>query len=107
MISSESDASWYKRDGDHKGGKAKTDLYWAHKATIAVMTGPKTDENQPSLIIGMTLDRSGKRIGQNTVAALTHIINDPTLPKDRFISNSSYSPHAAAENLALPLRAAG
>lgn len=108
-VSSEPDAGWYVREGEHRGDEKSGDptLTWAYEATVATMTFPATDDGMPSLIVGMSLDKPGHNIGIRAVDALTHIIKDETLPRGFFIGDRAYLPNSKPENLALPLRRAG
>lgn len=108
-VSSEPDAGWYVREGDHKGSEDSdpSKLMWAYEATLATMTFPATDDEMPSLIVGIALDKPGCNIAERAVDALTHIINDDTLPKGHFIGDRAYLPGSKAEKLAMPLRRAG
>ncbi|MHC2850522.1 hypothetical protein ACUXOC_001995 [Corynebacterium mucifaciens] len=108
-VSSEPDAGWYVREGDHNGSQ-EDDPYktmWAYEATLAVMTFGKTDDEMPSLLLGMALDKPGHNIGTRAQDALSHIIDDPDLPKGYFIGDRAYLPNSKPENLAIPLRLAG
>lgn len=57
--SSDPDAGWYIREGDHNGDKAKSapkKMYWAYEATIVTQTFPARQDNLPQLIVGMAMD---------------------------------------------------
>ncbi|AIL96477.1 hypothetical protein [Corynebacterium ureicelerivorans] len=108
-VSSEPDAGWYVREGNHDGSQ-EDDPYktmWAYEATLAVMTFSKTDDEMPSLLLGMALDKPGHNIGKRAQDALSHIINDSEMPKGYFIGDRAYLPNSKSENLAIPLRLAG
>lgn len=108
-VSSEPDAGWYVREGEHRSDEKSGDptLTWAYEATVATMTFPTTDDQMPSLIVAMSLDKQGHNIGIRAVDALTHIIKDETLPRGFFIGDRAYLPNSKPENLVLPLRRAG
>lgn len=108
-VSSEPDAGWYVREGNHDGSQ-EDDPYktmWAYEATLAVMTFSKTDDEMPSLLLGMSLHKPGHNIGKRAQDALSHIISDPETPKGYFIGDRAYLPNSKPENLAIPLRLAG
>lgn len=109
LVSSEPDAGWYVREGNHDGSNESdpSKTMWAYEATLAVMTFNKTDDGMPSLLLGMSLDKPGHNIGKRAQDALSHIMNDAELPKGYFIGDRAYLPNSKPENLAMPLRLAG
>lgn len=108
-VSSEPDAGWYVREGNHDGSNEDNPYktMWAYEATLAVMTFSKTEDEMPSLLLGMSLDKPGHNIGKRAQDALSHIISDPEMPKGYFIGDRAYLPNSKPENLAMPLRRAG
>ena len=110
LASSEPDAGWYVRDGEHRGDEQRdgvSKLMWAYEATIATQTFAADDKGTPSLIVGKSMDKPGHRIAENAVQSLDHLIADPSAPKGHFMGDRAYLPGAKAEKLALPLRGAG
>ena len=109
LVSSEPDAGWYVREGNHDGSNESdpSKTMWAYEATLAVMTFSKTEDEMPSLLLGMSLDKPGHNIGKRAQDALSHIMSDDELPKGYFIGDRAYLPNSKPENLAIPLRRAG
>lgn len=105
-VSSEPDAGWYRREGDHKGSKTDKTM-WVYEETLVTHPFPEHPEGDPSLVVGMSLDKPGHRIAENALAAMEHLIDSPAIPKDYFMSDRAYQPNAKTEKLAQPLREAG
>ncbi|MFG6304454.1 hypothetical protein ACGLFO_14005, partial [Corynebacterium hesseae] len=108
--SSDPDAGWYIREGDHNGDKAKSSarkMYWAYEATIVTQTFPARQDNLPQLIVGMAMDKPGHAPADRAMDALQHLIADETVPKGAFIGDRIYYPMSKPEKLQIPLRKAG
>lgn len=74
---------------------------------MGMRTFSKTEDEMPSLLPGMSLDKPGHNIGKRAQDALSHIISDPEMPKGYFIGDRAYLPNSKPENVAIPLRLAG
>lgn len=109
-VSSEPDAGWYVREGEHRGDEKRDGagkLMWAYEATIATQTFEADELGTPSLIMGVSLDKPGHRIAENAKAALDSLINDPNAPKGHFMGDRAYLSGSKPEKLQIPLRQAG
>lgn len=110
VMPSTPDAGWYCRDGDHKADSSSIDkVMWGFEITLTAMHDARFggEGKYPSLIVGMGMDKPGHRIAENALNSLDHIINDPGLPRGKFVGDRAYVPGAKAESLQIPLRDAG
>lgn len=108
--SSDPEAGWYRRDGNHDGGTSRAatkyqrrhdDLIWGREVHTAVTYGA----GRPAIVIGASLDVPGKRLAENALRAVdaATAIAKP----GHFVSDRAYLPGTKPEDLALPLRSRG
>ena len=109
-VSSEPDAGWYRRGGDHNGDDAngREAIFWAFEASLIAMSGKDFGSSGlPAPIIGLSLDKPGHSISERALDALSHVTSDPSTPRGFFIGDRAYTPGAKAEKLQQPIRQAG
>lgn len=74
LMPSQPDAGWYRRGGDHNGdapGVTVTEKrVFGLDATLVVATGGRSGEDIPAPIVGVALDKPGRRVGFNGRLAL-------------------------------------
>ena len=112
FCSSDPEAGWYRREGNHDGegtSRAATayqrrfdSLLWGRELHTAVTFGA----NLPSIVVGASLDVPGKRPAENALRAID-ALKDLKLSPGIFVSDRVYLPGTKPEDLALPLRARG
>ncbi|WP_414123482.1 hypothetical protein [Corynebacterium nuruki] len=104
-VSSEPDAGWYVRRGDHDGGDG-TDgtVLWAYEATLVAAMMP---DGAPHPIIGISLDRPGHQPHARARDALAHITADPSMPRGNLVGDMLYYPNGEATTWQIPMRQAG
>lgn len=104
-VSSEPDAGWYVRRGDHDGGDG-TDgaVLWAYEATLIAAMMP---DGAPHPIIGISLDRPGHQPHSRARDAFSHIISNPDMPRGNLVGDMLYHPNGAAETWQVPMGEAG
>jgi hypothetical protein len=110
--SSDPEAGWYKRDGNHDGTatsraatkyQRRTDsLIWGRELHTAVTHG----DNVPVIVLSATFDRPGKRLAENALGCVDALLGRG-VPAGHFVSDRAYLPGTKAPDLALPLRAKG
>ena len=111
--SSEPDAAWYVRDGDHKATdkalkNAKSEAHWGYEATvIAGVIRDGGAYKQPHLIMGISLDKPGHHIAERAIDAMRHVIADADAPRGTFVGDRAYLYGAHQDKLQLPLLRAG
>lgn len=110
--SSDPEAGWYKRDGNHDGERtsraattyqrrAET-LIWGRELHTAVPYG----QGVPAVVLGASFDVPGKRLPENALRALDAPLGHG-LPAGHSVSDRAYLPGTKPVDLALPLRARG
>jgi len=111
---SEPDAAWYVRTGDHRDpgdntGKKVARSLFGYEAHIAVAT-PNTDSieypNFPLIATGIAFDKPGHRIAENAMTILRSM-NVRQFEPAVVVSDRAYWSGAKAEKLQLPARALG
>lgn len=110
--SSDPEAGWYKRDGNHDGDKTSRaatsyqrrsdSLIWGRELHTAVLYG----NGVPAVIVGASLDVPGKRLAENALRALDAPLSQG-MPAGHFVSDRAYLPGTKPVDLALPLRVRG
>lgn len=110
--SSDPEAGWYKRDGNHDGegtSRAATkyqrrsdSLIWGRELHTADTYG----EGVPSVVLGASFDVPGKRLAENALRAID-APREQELPSGHFVSDRAYLPGTKPEDLDLPLRSRG
>ena len=113
FASSEPDAAFYVRDGDHRhpgDGPGKKPGKYGYEAHLAVMgdndPGATTAERFPKLVLGMRLDKPGFDIAGNAMSVLRSI-HGRGYPATYLAADRAYLPGCKAEGFQLPLRALG
>lgn len=113
--SSEPDAAFYVREGDHRypgdgSGKKPGKYGYGYEAHLAVMgdndPGATTAELFPKLVLGMRLDKPGFDIAGNAMSVLRSI-HGRGYPATYLAADRAYLPGCKAEDFQLPLRALG
>lgn len=109
--SSDPEAGWYKRDGNHDGGTSRAAtkyqrrsdaLIWGRELHTAVTHG----KDVPVIVLSATLDVPGKRLAENALACVDALRSEGVAP-GHFVSDRAYLPGCKSGDLALPLRARG
>lgn len=110
--SSDPEAGWYKRDGNHDGSgtsraatkyQRRSDaLIWGRELHTAVTYG----KDVPVVMVSATLDVPGKRLAENALGCVDALRTRGISP-GHFVSDRAYLPGCKSEDLALPLRARG
>lgn len=110
--SSDPEAGWYKRDGNHDGegtSRAATKyqrrsdaLIWGRELHTAVTYGAGV----PVVMLSATLDVPGKRLAENALGCVEAVLSHGDAP-GHFVSDRAYLPGTKPSELALPLRALG
>lgn len=110
--SSDPEAGWYKRDGNHDGSgtsraattyqRRSDSLIWGRDLHTAVTYG----DDVPVVMLSAALDVPGKRLAENALACVD-ALRSRDLPVRHFVSDRAYLPGTKAIDLALPLRARG
>ena len=114
FVSSEPDAAFYVREGDHRypgDGSGKRVKYgYGYEAHLAVMgdndPGATTAGRFPKLVLGMRLDKPGFDIAGNAMSVLRSI-HGRGYPAKYLAADRAYLPGCKADELQLPLRALG
>ncbi|KAA9393111.1 hypothetical protein FCK90_13895 [Kocuria coralli] len=112
FASSDPEAGWYKRDGDHNGeatSRAATKyqrrssiVSWARELHTAVTYG----DNVPVMILSATLAVPGHELEKNALGCVDAVLARG-IPPGHFVSDRPYLPGKKPENLALPIRKRG
>jgi hypothetical protein len=119
FCSSDPDAGWYKRDGDHaaedpttraksKYQRTREAIGWGRElhTVVPYANTPGDATEVPPIVLSATFDNPGRNLARNALGAI-----DAHLGHDRsagtVVTDRAYLPHAKAEDLALPLRARG
>lgn len=112
FASSDPEAGWYKRDGDHDGEgtsravtkyqRRSSTLIWGRELHTAVAYG----EGVPVVMLSATLDVPGKRLAENALGCVDAVLTHGIAP-GHFVSDRAYLPGTKPAELALPLRARG
>lgn len=97
-LSSYPDGGTYRRGGDHNGDApgvpVAEKIVFGFDATLAVATGGRFGEDIPAPIVGVALDKPGRRVGFNGRLALS-VFQKTGLPRRYLIGDRAYSPGAA------------
>jgi hypothetical protein len=112
-VSSEHDAGWYVREGDHRDtgnmkGRVQAKFLFGWEATIVVATtnDPKTEANFPLLATGMAFDKPGFNVAENAIEVIRSM-QDDGMPVGLAVGDRAYWPNSMVEKLQLPMRALG
>jgi hypothetical protein len=106
-VSSEPDAGWYRRDGDHLGAEGKDALDWAWEATLVTMASPvRGDDAFPKLLVGFSLGRPGVAPREQAMAALQNLANGD-VPRGYAVGDKLYYPGSKPETWQEPVRRLG
>lgn len=110
-VSSEPDAGWYVRKGDHRGtddGKGRKDkIKWAYEATLVTMASPKrSDHSFPKLLVGMSLGRPGVEPRERARAAMANLAS-ADVPRGYAVGDKLYMPQSTPEDWQVPMRQLG
>lgn len=106
-VSSEPDAGWYRRDGDHKGTEGKDALDWAWEATLVTMASPiRGDDSFPKLLVGMSLGRPGAAPRQQAMSAMANLVGSKA-PRGFAVGDKLYMPQSKPETWQVPMRRLG
>lgn len=110
FMPSQPDAGWYRRGGDHNGdapGVTVTEKrVFGLDATLVVATGGRFGEDIPAPIVGVALDKPGRRVGFNGRLALA-VFQKSGVPRRYLVGDRIYSPGAAVDNYQRPTRLDG
>jgi len=113
LVSSEPDAAWYIREGDHRDpgddrGKAYRKSLWGWEATLSVMStnDPSGAAEFPYLVGAIEFDKPGFDVSGHGARSFASII-ERDHPAGHAIADRAYFPNSKAEDLQLPLRALG
>lgn len=116
--SSDPDAGWYAREGNHdpeivdispKGEKrTRSKFIWGYEATLAIIGAddPATDHHFPYLVLGMTMHRPGADPGGNATRVLRSI-NERGHNAGFLATDRAYAPNSKPENFQVPARELG
>lgn len=111
--SSEPDAAWYVREGDHKATEktmksTKDEVHWGYEATVVAGVVRNVGKySQPHLIMGISLDKPGHHVAERAIDSMRHILTDPDSPRGTFVGDRAYLYGAHQDKLQLPLLRAG
>lgn len=112
-VTSDPDAAWYVREGDHRdpgdqtGNSVRKSLF-GYEVHIAVAAS-SLDENEPDfplLATGIAFDRPGYHIAENAMTVL-RAMNDRDMPVGYAVSDRAYFTNSEPTKLQLPARALG
>ena len=111
-LSSEPDAAYYRRSGDHRDNDDDTRssgkvLYgWEAELLVQTTNNPTKPANFPLLVLGIAFHKPGHAPAQEAVKAFQSI-RDRGHPAGYAIGDRLYSPGSKPENYQLPVRALG
>lgn len=108
LTSSEPDAGFYVREGNHNPAENKGAAKVKHgfEPSLAVAVGGAFGESVPNLIVGVSVDKPGHRPGQNAVQAAA-MLERVGFPRRYMIGDMAYSPGSKPENYQAPMRKNG
>jgi hypothetical protein len=105
-------AGWYKRDGDHNGsngsGGRHSKLMYSYEATLVINVAnkPGASGEFPLLVSGISFGAPGRDVAGQAMTALGQM-NDRQMPVGYLIGDRAYVPGQKFEKLQLPVRAFG
>lgn len=119
FCSSDPDAGWYRRDGDHaaedpttraksKYQRTREALGWGRElhTVVPYANTPGEAAEVPPIVLAATFDKPGRNVAANALAGIdAHLGHDR--PAGTVVTDRAYLPHAKAEDLAIPLRGRG
>jgi hypothetical protein len=112
-FTSEPDAGWYVREGDHRDtGDKKRRVHskylfgWEATIVIASTNDPRSPADFPLLATGMAFDKPGFSVAENAMMVF-HSMRENGMPVGLAVGDRAYWPLAQAEKLQLPMRALG
>ncbi|WP_150460420.1 hypothetical protein [Nesterenkonia ebinurensis] len=111
--STEWEAGWYKRQGDHfldsdAPSKELSKAIYGYDAAIVSMAtnNPSRETTFPQLAVGMSMDKPAKDPGPNAIIAISHM-HQAGLPAGTLIGDRAYGNSPLAENFQIPAREMG
>lgn len=109
--SSEPDAYWYIKEGDHRYTEDKKhddSPVWGYEFTLAAAAMEEPGNyGIPSLIVGAAMDKPGHSPGRHAVDAVQYLTSLPDTPRGYMVGDRAYFPGAKPENIHRPMRERG